>query len=68
MDPATIEEIVALLTRLPGPQQEQALAYVRALEQSATTRLAVFAGTIRADDLAAIGAAIDADCKQVDAG
>lgn len=68
MNPATIEEITARVRRLPGPQQEQALAYVRGLEQSATARLAAFAGSIPAADLAAMRTAIDAGCERVDAG
>ncbi len=66
------EDVAARVRRLPPPQQEQALAYVRQLESVAEQRqgpaaLARFAGTIAPADLAVMAAAIEADCERVDA-
>jgi len=67
MSPSTVDEIAARVRRLPAPQQEQALAYVRALESAATSTIAAFAGRIAPEDLDAMRAAIEADCERVDA-
>jgi len=62
------DEIAARIRRLPDAQQRQALAYVETLERAAGgATLAGFAGSIPAADLAAMAAAIEADCERVDA-
>ena len=60
------DDVAARVRRLPAPQQEQALAYVRQLESAATQvapadALLKFVGTIAITDLAMMSAAIDAD-------
>ena len=63
------DEIAARLTRLPLAQQREALAYVETLERAAHGNgLAAFAGSSPPADLAAMAAAIQADCERVDAG
>jgi hypothetical protein len=63
------DEIAARLRRLPAAEQRQALAYVETLERAARGNgLAAFAGSIPPTDLAAMAAAIEADCERVDAG
>lgn len=62
-------EIAARVSRLPPAQQRQALAYVETLERAARGNgLAALAGSIPPADLAAMAAAIEADCERVDAG
>jgi hypothetical protein len=62
------DEIAARVRRLPAGQQRQALAYVETLERATQgTALAAFAGSIPPADLAAMAAAIEADCERVDA-
>lgn len=62
------DEIAARVRRLPAGQQRQALAYVETLERAAQgAALAAFAGSIPPADLAAMAAAIEADCERVDA-
>jgi len=63
------DEIAARVRRLPAAEQRQALACVETLERAAGGNgLAVFAGAIPPADLAAMAAAIEADCERVDAG
>lgn len=62
------DEIAARVRRLPAAQQRQALAYVETLERATHgATLAALAGSIPAADLAAMAAAIEADCERVDA-
>ena len=62
------DELADRVRRLPEPQQRQALAYVDALERSASGEmLARFAGMIPPSDLQEMTAAIEADCERVDA-
>jgi hypothetical protein len=62
------DEIAARLRRLPPAQQREALAYVATLERAAQPpALATFAGSIPPAELAAMAAAIEADCERVDA-
>ena len=62
------EEIAARVRRLPAAQQREALAYVETLERASQGEaLAALAGSIPPADLAAMAAAIEADCERVDA-
>ena len=62
------DDLSARVRRLPLPDQERALAYVRTLEQATGAAvLLTFAGSIPTDDLRQMAAAIEADCEQVDA-
>lgn len=62
------DEIATRVRRLPAAQQRQALAYVEALERAARgSALVSLAGSIPSADLAAMAAAIEADCERVDA-
>lgn len=68
MTPSVPDEIAARVRRLPPAQQRDALAYVATLERAAQApALLAFAGSIPATDLAAMAAAIEADCERVDA-
>ena len=68
LTPSLPDDLAARVRRLPAAQQRQALAYVQALEHaSAGGTLLRFVGTIPATDLAAMAAAIQADCERVDA-
>ena len=61
------DDIADRLRRLPAAQQRQALAYVETLERAAQgLALSALAGTIPRTDLAAMAAAIEADCERVD--
>ena len=61
------DQIAARVQRLPPEQQRQALAYVEALERSARGNgLTAFARSIPPAELAAMEAAIEADCERVD--
>jgi len=62
------EEIAARVRRLPAAQQRETLAYVETLERASQGEaLAALAGSIPPADLAAMAAAIEADCERVDA-
>ena len=62
------EEIAARVRRLPAAQQREALAYVETLERASQgVALAALAGSIPPAELAAMAAAIEADCERVDA-
>ena len=62
------EEIAVRVSRLPPAQQRQALAYVETLERGARgDSLLAFVGSIPPADLAAMRAAIEAECERVDA-
>lgn len=62
------DEIAARVRRLPTAQQRQALAYVETLERATGgPALAAFARSIPPADVAAMAAAIEADCERVDA-
>lgn len=64
---SVVDEISERVKRLPAAQQRQALAYVENLERTARgDGLLAFAGSIPPDDLAAMAAAIEADCERVD--
>ncbi len=68
MTPSLPDDIAARVRRLATAQQQQALAYVRALEQSADAPgLLQFAGTIPTADLRVMAEAIEADCERIDA-
>jgi len=68
MTPSLPDDLAARVRRLPLPDQERALAYVRALEQATGSgALLALAGSIPPDDLKQMAAAIEADCEQVDA-
>lgn len=69
MTPSLPDEIAARVRRLPPAQQRHALAYLETLERAARGQaLAALAGSIPSADLAAMAAAIEADCERVDAG
>ncbi|QOX78305.1 hypothetical protein FY034_04945 [Trichlorobacter lovleyi] len=64
-------EFLQQMNRLPLTQQCQVLQFARALEMSSPSgasgsSLLSFAGTIPADDLAAMSQAIQEGCEQVD--
>jgi hypothetical protein len=62
------DDFVARVRRLPLPDQERALAYVRSLERAAAHGpLLDVAGSIPADELSRMAAAIEADCERIDA-
>lgn len=62
------EDFAARVRRLPLPDQERALAYVRSLERAATPGpLLAIIESIPAEDLGRMTAAIDADCERIDA-
>ncbi len=62
------DDLAARVRRLPLPDQERALAYVRTLERATGSgSLLGLAGAIPLDDLKQMAAAIEADCEQVDA-
>lgn len=62
------DELAARIRRLPPLQQQQALAYVQALEGGAEgLGLLQFVGTIPPEELGRMAAAIEADCERVDA-
>lgn len=68
MTPSLPDDLAARVRRLPLPDQERALAYVRTLEQATGSEaLLALAGSIPPDDLKQMAAAIEADCEQVDA-
>ncbi len=68
MNPPVPDDIAARVRRLPAAEQRQALAYVETLERAARgATLATFAGSIPPAELAAMAAAIEADCERVDA-
>jgi hypothetical protein len=68
MTPSLPDDLAARVRRLPVPDQERALAYVRALERATSpTPLLALSGTIPPEDLTRIAAAIEADCERVDA-
>lgn len=68
MSPSMPDEIAARVRRLPPAQQREALAYVATLERATQPpTLTAFAGSIPSGDLAAMAAAIEADCERVDA-
>jgi hypothetical protein len=61
-------DVLTLLQKLPLSQQHAVLAIVRALATPHGTpgiTLLPFGGSIPSDDLAAMAAAIDQDCEQV---
>lgn len=61
------DDLAARVRRLPLPDQERALAYVRALERAADGGpLLAVTGTIPAEDLTRMATAIEADCEWVD--
>ncbi len=63
------DDLAARIRRLPPQQQQQALAYVQALEGGGAEGLALLqlVGTISPEDLSRMAAAIEADCERVDA-
>lgn len=62
------DDLAARIRRLPPPQQQQALAYVQALEGRAEgLGLLQVVGTIPPEELSRMAAAIEADCERVDA-
>ncbi len=62
------DDLAARVRRLPPPDQERALAYIRVLEQaSARGPLLALSGAIPPDDLGRMAAAIEADCERTDA-
>jgi|GEM_PF-3892383 len=62
------DDLAARVRRLPLPEQERALAYVRALEHAAGHEaLLALAGSIPPDDLRLIASVIEADCERIDA-
>lgn len=68
MTPSVPDDLAARVRRLPPPQQQQALAYVTALERATQPApLLGLVGSIPPADLKAIAAAIEADCERVDA-
>lgn len=67
MTPSMPDEIAARVRRLPPAQQREALRYVTTLERAAQPpTLTAFVGSIPADDLAVMTAAIEADCERLD--
>ncbi len=67
MTPSMPDEIAALVRRLPPAQQREALAYVTTLERAVQPpTLTAFVGSIPPADLAAMTAAIEADCERID--
>ncbi len=62
------DDLAARIRRLSPQQQQQALAYVQALEGGAEgLALLQVVGTISPEDLSRMAAAIEADCERVDA-
>jgi len=62
------DDLAARVRRLPLPDQERALAYVRALEHAAAHGpLLAMAGSIPPEELSRMAAAIEADCERIDA-
>ena len=67
MTPYMPDEIAALVRRLPPALQREALAYVTTLERAVQPpTLTEFVGSIPPADLAAMTAAIEADCERID--
>ena len=71
MDTSIVTQVVERLSLLPDSLQRRVLEYVQALDASIQqdvpgAQLLQFAGTIPMDDLAAMQAAIEAGCEQVD--
>jgi len=68
MEPALERELREQLERLAPEGQREVLAYARALAvrpSSLPKNLVRFAGTIDSADLAAMSAAIEAGCEQI---
>ena len=62
------DDLAARVRRLPLPDQERALAYVRALEHAAAHGpLLALTGTIPPEDLRQMATAIEAGCERIDA-
>ncbi len=66
------QELHRHLADLPVPQQQRVLDFARSLSMPGPRgvpgkSLLAFAGSIPAEDLAAMRAAIEADCERVDA-
>ena len=62
------EDLAARVRRLPLPDQERALAYVRTLERAVVHgALLGVAGSIPRSELTTMAAAIEADCERIDA-
>jgi hypothetical protein len=61
-------EVIALLEKLPLPQQYSVLAFVRALATPQGTpghQLLAFAGVIDPDDSATMSQVIEQDCERI---
>ena len=62
------DDLAARVRRLPPPDQERALAYVRTLERAVDhSSLLGVAGAIPSGELTTMAAAIEADCERIDA-
>jgi len=71
INPVIEQELHRHLARLPAAQQREVLDFARALsvpcpQGTKGTSLLSFVGTIPAEDLAQMQAAIEADCERVD--
>lgn len=68
MPPSLPDDLATRVRRLPLPDEERALAYVRILERATgSLALLALAGAIPPDDLKQLAAAIEADGDRVDA-
>ncbi len=68
MSASLSDDLAARVRRLPLPDQQRALAFVRTLEGTVDHGpLLALAGSISAEELRQIGAAIEAGCERVDA-
>jgi len=71
MNTPIIDQVVQQLSTMPPPLQQQVLQFARSLAQenikgTPGQLLLQFAGTIPAEDLLQMQAAIEQDCGQVD--
>ncbi|MGB7414343.1 MAG: hypothetical protein WA902_09060 [Thermosynechococcaceae cyanobacterium] len=71
MNLSVIEQVVEQLSIMPHPMQQQGLQFTRTLGRSelkgtSGQHLLKYAGTISAEDLALMQAAIEQDCDLID--